>query len=170
MMIRLLIFLLVVSWTQVTTRSTTPDPSGYQIIDGICLGKRSDRLIYRHRNDTHIFIAFDILKSGTVDVYTWQLVQAKTGTFIYYDVKIATVPAIDFRKQVRRSHVIGACGRRHQKLFEHRVERKMKHCKKLAKEKRREKKRLCKVRAVANIFVRMKIRNASFDNENGCDA
>jgi len=61
--------------TPVTSKSSAP--SGVQILDGLCMARRTDRLLYRHRNDTHIYIAFDVLKTGTVDVFTWELLKCE---------------------------------------------------------------------------------------------
>ena len=72
----LLLFLLPV--LLVTSRPTTPSPSGIKIIDGLCLPKRADRLVYRHENDTHVYIAFDVLKTGKVHVYSWDLLKGET--------------------------------------------------------------------------------------------
>ena len=49
--------------------------SGIRIIDGVCLTKRTDRLVYRHKNATNVYIAFDVLKKGMVDVFTWDILK-----------------------------------------------------------------------------------------------
>lgn len=61
----------------VAPRHVTESISGIQIIDGICLAQRTDRLVYRHKNSTHVIIAFDILKKGVVDVFIWEIIRRK---------------------------------------------------------------------------------------------
>ncbi|XP_052802688.1 uncharacterized protein LOC128232926 [Mya arenaria] len=151
------IFLLIGCLYDVT--APAPAPSGVHILDGLCLPKRTDRLLYRNRNDTHIYIAFDILKKGVVDVYSWKVLKSTKGTFISPEVIEETELAIDFRKRVNRDHIVGACGKRHQKTFKHRMVRKMEHCKEIHKRKGK----YCKVKSVSGVYVRMKIRNVKFD-------
>ena len=65
------------TFVTVTSKPTgelvTAPPSGIHMLDGICMSKRTDRLVYRHRNDTHIYIAFDVLKKGRVLIYSWEI-------------------------------------------------------------------------------------------------
>lgn len=144
-----------------TCRSVTAPPSGMNIIDGLCMNRRTDRLVYRHKNDTHVYIAFDVLKTGKVHVYTWGIIRADKGTFIT-PVKEETVLALDFRHHVNRNHILGATGRRHYHKFVNRLKRKMKHCKRLTKKKKH-----CKMSAIMSVLVRLKVRNVRYDLE-GC--
>ena len=57
---------------------TKPVYTGIKIIDGLCMNPRSDRLVYRYKNDSYVYIAFDILKTGMVDVFSWNIVKSKS--------------------------------------------------------------------------------------------
>lgn len=70
----------------VTPRRVTEPISGIQIIDGICLAQRTDRLVYRHKNSTHVIIAFDILKKGVVDVFIWEIIRRKFSVPTIYQI------------------------------------------------------------------------------------
>lgn len=159
--------IIVIYLTCVATREVkkTSRLSGINLLDGICLDKRSDRLVYRHKNDTHVYVAFDVLKTGEVHVFTWNIIRPPAATFISTDVNVTTVYSVDFRKGVNRDHIIGGTSRRHMEKFKHRVERKMKHCKRMSKEKKKK----CKLTAIHSLFVRLKIRKINFDNVDGCD-
>ena len=81
-MLRIFICLLIGYFTHVivTSKPATPPPSGIHILDGICMAKRTDRLVYRHRNDTHVYVAFDVLKKGRVVVYWWDIIKGNFTT------------------------------------------------------------------------------------------
>lgn len=129
---------------------------------------RSDRLVYRFKNDTYVYVAFDTLKTGMVDVFSWDIIKSTKGTFISSRMKEERVLAIDFRKRVNRQHVLGATNKRHQKRFKHRMERKMTHCRRILKEKNKH----CKLTAIQGALARMStdIRNVTFkENLEDCD-
>lgn len=147
-------------------RSPASRITGIRIIDGLCMNVRTDRLVYRYKNDSYAYIAFDTLKTGMVDVFSWNIVDTTSGTFISSKMKEERMLALDFRKSVNREHVIGATGKRHQKQFKHRMERKMKNCRQLYKRKKKH----CKLTSIHSVFVRMKMRHVTFDkNPEDCD-
>lgn len=133
---------------------------GFRIIDGLCMNKRSDRLVYRYKNETYVYIAFDMLKTGIVDIFSWDIVKSNKGTFISSKMNEEQLPAIDFRKTVNRAHVLGATNKRHMKRFKRRMERKMSHCRKLYRKKSKH----CKLTAIQIVLARMApdIRNVTF--------
>ncbi|XP_060574639.1 uncharacterized protein LOC132732266 [Ruditapes philippinarum] len=143
----------------VTSRHVeTEKVTGYRIIDGLCMNSRSDRLVYRHKNDSYVYIAFDILKTGMVDVFSWNIVKSPRGTFISSKMKKKEVFAIDFRKEVNRDHVVASTNKRFQRQFEHRASRKMKHCRMITAVKKKH----CKLSAIHSLLARLEMKEVRF--------
>lgn len=61
--------------------TTDSNITGMRIIDGVCLNVRTDRLVYRFKNDSYVYIAFDTLKTGMVDVFSWTIVNSEFKNF-----------------------------------------------------------------------------------------
>ena len=59
----------------VASKAASNPPSGIHILDGICLEGGADRLVYRHKNETHVYVAFDVLKKGLVLMYWWGIIK-----------------------------------------------------------------------------------------------
>ena len=56
-------------------RSKTID----DVINDVCMPKRTDRLVYRYRNDTHVYVGFDVLSECTVYSMTWRINEGNNG-------------------------------------------------------------------------------------------
>ncbi|XP_045173497.1 uncharacterized protein LOC123535041 [Mercenaria mercenaria] len=151
-------FVVCVTSRHVIREAPVPKYTGIRIIDGLCMNVRTDRLVYRYKNDSYVYIAFDILKTGMVDVFSWTIVSTTKGTFISSKMKKEKVFALDFRKDVNRDHVIAATNKRHQRRFEHRMERKMKHCRKITERKKKH----CKLTSIHSVFSRMEMKHVTF--------
>ncbi|KAL4223648.1 hypothetical protein ACF0H5_017116 [Mactra antiquata] len=156
----LLPLILILCVDHVTSRKANKEArrlTGFEIIEGLCMNDRSDILVYRYRNDSYVYVAFDALKTGRVDVFTWEIIKSSHGTFISTRMKEDRVYAVDFRKNVNRDHVIGGTSKRHVKKFKSRLKRKMNHCKALLKKKKH-----CKISAIQSLFIRIDMREVHY--------
>ncbi|KAL3856293.1 hypothetical protein ACJMK2_011064 [Sinanodonta woodiana] len=136
------------------------DRSGINLLRGLCMPDKTDRLVYRHRNNTHVFIAFDILKQGKVQMFLWDIIKANNGTFIS-DMYLHTLPAVDFRKQMNRRDIVAATGKRHYDIFLKQIRRQMRRCRSRGVGKHMPR---CQLRTIINTFVRIsdKLRKVTF--------
>ena len=44
-----------------------------------CLPKRTDRLVYRYQNDSHVFVGFDNLENKKVTTIFWRIKESGHG-------------------------------------------------------------------------------------------
>lgn len=92
-----------------------------KISAGICLSSGTDRLVYRFKNDTMIFIGFDVLDTSIVYSTSWKLVQEtllddnnnrkQGGVF-------DTFPADEIRSWLTTDHLLAATNQKQQDDFE----------------------------------------------------
>ncbi|KAK3611694.1 hypothetical protein CHS0354_034359 [Potamilus streckersoni] len=162
MRLKLLLLVLIMSMVTCTVKNEwAKDRSGIHLLRGLCMPDKTDRLVYRHRNNTHVFIAFDILKQGKVQMFLWEIIKANNGTFIS-DMHLKTLPAVDFRKGMIRRYIVAATGKRHYGIFLKQIRRQMRRCRSRGVGKPRPR---CQLRTIINTFVRIseKLRNVTFN-------
>ena len=56
------------------------------VISFACLPEKTDRLVYRFENKTHIFVGFDSLKNRELTVLTWEIKDKNAGRWQIFPV------------------------------------------------------------------------------------
>ncbi|XP_052240070.1 uncharacterized protein LOC127850781 isoform X4 [Dreissena polymorpha] len=90
------------------------------VIETLCIGQDTDRLVYRYRNDTHIFIGFDVIQDNVIFTMEW-LMYGNDGELLR-DLNLNTGGFdISLSHPVRQSltvdKILGLANLRQQRLF-----------------------------------------------------
>lgn len=88
------------------------------VLHEICLPSKSDRLVYRYKNESHIFIGFDDIQNSTVYSMLWEIGKGNSEVLSSDNHNgFKKIPALDVRKYVTKEDLLAAADQKLQDLF-----------------------------------------------------
>ncbi|KAL3856288.1 hypothetical protein ACJMK2_011062 [Sinanodonta woodiana] len=79
------------------------------IISDVCMPRDTDRIVYRSKNATNVYVGFDYVESGIVHFMQWALQGENIlprGKAEYDSVK-----SVNFRDKISEPHILAAAGK-----------------------------------------------------------
>lgn len=89
-----------------------------EVLHDICLPSDSDRLVYRYKNESHIFIGFDYIQNNTVYSMLWEIGKGNPEALSSDNHnEFKKISSLEVRKYVTKQDLLAAANQKLQDKF-----------------------------------------------------